>query len=332
MSLTTISVREADGRWESLTLSLLAISSWRGVELQFRSINAALGLSFMISSPVDESVSLAWWMTYGRDAFLKSTSEMFGIKLREIEINHAVPNTSPESFESFNKDIKPQIVESISHGKPVIAWQGWPDYHSYLWGIITGQNDSELGLSGTTMWSNGTSLSLVAPPVRLYVVEECEPKQPESNELLKVAIRNARTIVRNELDSSLGVVTGLPAYHRWLAWLSVDPESHREGDRSPNCHYQMSCFVTHNRESALRFLDHYKDGLHEEARPYLEAMIADTRGVINALATSRDQKAVEILYKSEDGRRALAAGVDAAHDFLKAQMSTIDNLIDKLSI
>ena len=94
----------------------------------------------------------------------------------------------------------------------------------------------------------------------------------------------------------------------------------------------MARFVTYNRESACRFVDHYKDGLHQEFHPYLEAMLADCRGVINALATSRDLKAVNVLYQSADGREALAAGVHAARDFLEAQIKTVDHLAEKLGV
>ena len=91
-------------------------------------------------------------------------------------------------------------------------------------------------------------------------------------------------------------------------------------------------FVTYNRESACRFIDHYKDGLHQEVHPFLEAMLADCRGVINALESARDLKATEALYHSADGREALAAGVHAARDFLEAQIKTIDHLATMLGV
>lgn len=329
MNVSNIAVRDIEGRWESLTLALQAISRWAGVELHFRSLNAALGLSFMTSAPRDNGVSLAWWMALGRDAFLIETGKLFGLVIEPLY--SADPTVqSGDAFGHFQTTLKPKVQEALANNQPVLAWRGWPDYHSYLWGILTTESDSELGFAGTTMWSGGKPLSLSAPPARLYVVTEATPRQPEADELLYFAVRNTQHVVHNQVDSKFGVVTGLQAYDRWLQWLSEDPDRHSNGDRSPNCHYQMARFISHSRESACRFIDHYKDGLHQDVHPYLEAMLADCCGVINALATSRDLKAVEVLYMSEDGRDALAAGVRAARDFLKAQIKSIDHLSAQL--
>lgn len=94
----------------------------------------------------------------------------------------------------------------------------------------------------------------------------------------------------------------------------------------------MARFVTHNRESAVRFIEHYKDGFHDDIQPYLEAMHADCKGTIQALSTSLDLRAVEVLYRSPDGRDALSAGVTAAKDFLAAQIRTVDHLVEQMGL
>ncbi len=334
MQISNLRVRDIENRWESLSLCVQAIARWAGVELHFRSINAALGLSFMISAPRDVSVSLSWWMTFGRDAFLVEAGKLFGLRFRRIDLPDAILTdaTSAEAHQAFGSTVKPVIAEALAGQHPVLAWRGWPDYHSYLWGVITEPHDSELGFGGTTMWAGGKVLPLMAPPARLYVVEKAEPRQPDGDEILCFAISNAKAVVNNQVAPEYGVVTGLDAYDRWVQWLADDPQDHESAEQSGSGHYQMARFVTYNRESACRFIDHYKDGLHEEVHPYLEAMLADCRGVINALATSRDLKAVEVLYDSADGRAALAAGVHAARDFLAAQIKTIDHLAEMLGV
>lgn len=334
MQVANIRVRDLENRAESLTLSLQAIARWAGVELHFRSINAALGLSFMITAPLDRRVSLSWWMAYGRDAFLTEAGKLFGLKIRSVEVPATVSAEpgSADAFAEFNSKVKPLIQRALAKNQPVLAWQGWPDYHSFLWGVITQPDGSELGFSGTTMWAGGKVLPLASPPARMYVVEETKPKAPAGDELLRFSIGNIRRAVHNQVDPAFGVETGLRAYDRWLEWLAEDPQQHANGDRTASCHFQMARLVTLNRESACRFIDHYKDGLHPDLQPYLEAMLAGCRGVINSLATGRDLKAVEVLYNSADGREALAAGVHAARDFLAAHIHTIDHLSDKLGV
>ncbi|MCG3137874.1 MAG: hypothetical protein HJJLKODD_01729 [Phycisphaerae bacterium] len=336
MNLQHITIRDVENHWESLPLALQAIARWAGVELSDRSLNAALGLLFIISSPQDETqADLAWWMTYGREAYLIETGQLFGMKIRELHTTGPNPSASatPQDHQRFKEHIRPMIREALHKNQPVLAWQGWPDYHSFLWGVITGEDHSDLGFSGTTMWNNGKSVSLANPPAKLYVIEELQPKHPGADELLHVAIQHNKAVVLNQLDPKWGVVTGLPAYRRWLVWLGEDPARHASGRYTAQAHYQMARFVTHARESAMRFIDYYKeDGRHTELLPFLEAMLADVRGVIGTLATSRDLKALEVLYRTEDGRRALAAGVDAAHDFLKAQIQIIEHMAQKLGL
>jgi hypothetical protein len=321
VDVKNIRIRDIENRWESLPLTLQAISRWAGVELHFRSINAALGLSFMVSAPVRENVLPTWWMTYGRDLFLVETGRLFGLSMRRVD----VPSNGTCHF---NEQARPLIAEALESNRPVICWRGWPDYHSHLWGAITEFDEGPFGFRGSTMWARGGLLPLAEAPCRVYIVDEVEPQSPNADELLRFAIGNIRRIVHNDLGPASEIVTGLDAYDRWIAWLKGDPN----GGSDHSAHYQMARFVTHNRESACRFIEHYKDGLHEDLRPFLEAMHADCRGTIAALTTALDLKAVEVLHRTADGRDALAAGVHAARDFLEAQIRTIDHLAESLGV
>ena len=67
-----------------------------------------------------------------------------------------------------------------------------------------------------------------------------------------------------------------------------------------------------------------------EAGPELDALVAECKGTIDALATSRDQAAVDVLIQTRQGRDALAAGVKAAQSFGLAVTSAIDQLNTRL--
>lgn len=365
-------------------MCLQAVARWAGVALHFRSLNAALGLSFIISAPRQPGVSLSWWMTYGRDAFLKEAAALFGITVRLLEEPGRADDEGGAN--GFKEHQAPRVREALRRNQPVLAWGGWPDYRSHLWGVITEPARSGPGFAGTTMWSHGQLVPLAAPPWRLYIVEDLRPCQPDPDELLRFALHKARLVLHDGVDPAFNVTTGLPVYERWLDWLSAAPsptgcgaqrpddpaaprpEAHRgprrthpgepgvpanrepragapgelqsmaagdpdpgaPGESRPHSHYQMARFVIHNRESACRFIDHYRDGLHESVQPYLDALHADCQGTIAALGTARDLRAVEILFRTPDGRAALAAGVQAARDFHCAQVTAIDHLVDAL--
>jgi hypothetical protein len=332
MRPSSIIVRDLENRWESLPLALQAIARWSGVELHFRTINAALGSSFAITAPEDRDVSPAWWMTFGRESFLPQTAEFFGLELEPLPEPKRFESRSDssEELEFYNAELKPRISQALSDGRPVLCWRGWPDYHSFLWGVITDFDDGPLGFRGTTMWAHGGQLPLATPPRRSYVVTDIHPSQPSKDVVLKFAIRHIAAMVHGALPPDLGVVSGLAAYDRWLDWLMTTPINKPESRGGHSAHYQLARFVTHARESAGRFIEHYKDGLHDDIRLYLEAMHADCKGAIGALSTSRDLKAVEVLYGCEDGREALAAGVRAARDFLIAQIKTVDHMVGAL--
>ncbi len=332
MPLDQIVIRDLENSWESLTLSLQAIARWQGVEWHYRTINTALGLSFMVSAPREEAADLSWWMTFGRDAFLIETGALFGVKISPLGPpwpTAVVPNT-PEGFDYFQQQIKPRIQVCLAHNHPVLVWRGWPDYREYLWGIVTTEHPSELGLGGSTMWSHGQTVPLASPPHRFYLVEEMHPRQPANDELLRFCVRNIRCILNDRIERPFGIVTGAAACQRWLEWLTQEPSS--SNSSQANGHYQMARFVTYNLESAQRFIEHYRDGLHQDLRPYLDALHSAVQGTINALATSRVLKMVEGLYATEDGRESLAAGVRATKDFLLAQTKTIDHLAARLGV
>ena len=155
MPFSNLRVRDIENRWESISLCLQAIARWAGVELHFRSINASLGLSFMISAPRAAQVSLSWWMTFGRDLFLIETGKLFGLGFRRLELPESARTNpgSPQALQAYQETVRPLIAAALADDQPVLAWQGWPDYHKYLWGLLTSENDCELGFSGTTMWA-----------------------------------------------------------------------------------------------------------------------------------------------------------------------------------
>ena len=84
--------------------------------------------------------------------------------------------------------------------------------------------------------------------------------------------------------------------------------------------------ITSDRAAGIRFFEHYRDGAETELRGSLDALVAECKGTMDALATSRDQAAVDVLIQTRQGRDALAAGVKAAQSFGRAVTSAIDQL------
>lgn len=305
---------------------------WAGLDLHTRVYNAALGLSFMTSTSRDPHECMSLWMTYGRHAFLPEAAALFGMRVRALHPPAAAVGLqgSQEFVQHFEASYKPLIEKALENSQPVLAWRGWPDYREAFWGIITETHDSAIGFQGTTMWSRSLSVPLVTCPLLCYVVEETSPRMPDHRELLKFSILNAQKVLHNRLDGDFGLITGPEAYEPWLERLAGDPQCVAHGVSANHCHLQMTRFVTYARQSAIRFLSHYRDGLSEDLQPLVDTLMAQCQGIGNALATSAEQTSVETLYHTKHGRETLATSVRGAQAFEQSIMSAIDELAAQL--
>lgn len=333
MPLSTLRIRDVEHRWDSLSLSLHAVLDWAGLDLHYRAFSAALGHSFMTVSTGREDDSLAWWPAYGRDALLMGAAELFGIRLRNVHPPEAAQglSESAEFAQHFDASYKPIIENALEHRQPVLAWQGWPDARSRLWGIITEKSwVSPLGLAGTTVWAQGQTVPLVTSPVQLYVVEEVTPRRPPKPEMLRFGLQTALSALRNECGGRWGVITGPPAYDHWVRRLELEKGYPTMGPYAGSDHRQMARFVTYDRESAERFFQHYRDGLEPVHQQIIDGLIACCRKLIDALAPARNADTVEALIRTPEGRDQLIAGVQAAQSGDREMLTLVEQLHEKL--
>lgn len=333
MDLSTLVLNDIEHRLGSLTLSLVALLRWAGGNVRYRSLNAALGLSLRITA-LRRRTCLAWWSTHGCDTYLDSTAQMFGMRLRELHPPEAAVGLSehPPFDQHFQASYAPLIRTALEHNQPVLAWQGWPDVRRFLWGIITRTWEEGVGFAGTTMWSHGQIVPLVAPPVQFYVLEEILPRKPRDEELMKTAVFRFRQVLCDSHEADPDVMTGPEAYEPWLDRLKLPDVCPTCGVAEGRCHLQHARCVVSARSSAVRFFQHYRDGADRSLRPLIDALLAECRGSMDALATSRDQAAVKVLIQTPEGRKALAAGVKAAQSFDRAMVDAINQLAERLRI
>ncbi|MFH0982316.1 MAG: hypothetical protein V2A79_12355 [Planctomycetota bacterium] len=318
---------------ESLTLALQALLRSAGCAVPYRTLNAALGLSFMTAVRHPERC-LATWLSEGRDAFLVPIAARFGVRLRELHPPEAAIGVeqAPEFAQHFQASYRPLIARAIEHDQPVLACRGWPGEAATLWGVITGLDNGGLGLRGTTMISDGEPVALERPPVQVYVVEEIRPRVPSEDELLSRAVRNFRTVLHNRTDRRFGITTGPEAYQAWLERLRQQDVCAVCREQSGNCHRQMARLVTCARESAADFLAHYRGRVPDAVQHGLDAVGSACDEVRSALTAACDQGSVDVLIQSETGRSRLAAGVQAARDGDRAAAESVDRLCEKLGI
>lgn len=313
MSLSSIRVQAQEDHTETLALALQALLRWAGCEAGYADLNAGLGLAFMTSVRNPERC-LATWMAKGRDALLERTAPRFGIKLRALHPPEAAAGLedAPEFAQHFDASYRPLIERALENDQPVLACRGWPGESAELWGIITAVGDEGLGLRGTTPASGGELISLTTPPVQAYVVEEIRPHVPPDDELLRLAVRHADVVLRNQLDRRFGITSGPDVYPAWRERLRHEHVCAACSGHGANCHRQMAGAVTHARESAVEFLSHHRDRVADTARHLIGQIIAECEGVIHALVRSRNLDSVGTLLDTAEGRAHLADDVKLA--------------------
>ncbi len=333
MDLSAIVVRDNPERVGSLTLALEALLRWAGANVRYRRLDAALALSLRTAG-VRGRACLGWWSVYGSDVFLAETGLMFGLRLRELHPPEAATGLADHQpyAQDFEASYAPLIRRALEHNQPVIAWQGWPDAPACLWGIITQVGDQGLGFAGTVMWSGGRNVPIVTPPVQLYVVEEIIPRQPDDESLFTEATRRFHATLHDRLIDDPDVVVGADGYQIWLDRLQSDKVCPTCTGPGGPCHMQHARFISANRASAIRYFRHYRDGASPTLQASIDALLAECQGSIDVLSTSREQAAVDSLIKTDQGRRALAVGVEAARSFDQAVAGVVEQMREMANV
>ncbi len=332
MSLASIRIDDDQDCPESLAWALHAICRWAGTEVPYDTLCALLGLSFLTTSTGRRDDSLAVWPAYGRDVLLAEAAERLGLRLRAAHPPDAARGLdhAPEFAQHFEASYQPIVRRALENDQPVLAWQGWPGARRLMWGVITELAEGGIGLAGTTSRSGRKPVSLVEPPVQLYVVEAAVRQVPDEGQWLGWATEAAHRVLCETPDRHWGIVIGPGAYDLWADRLekhSVCPSSPRE---AAWCHTLVAQTVVAARTTAVAFFSRCRESAAPGLRPTVDAVISHTRALLTALTSACDRVRADELLEKASGRETLAAEIRAAMDLEQPIRSAIGELRDLL--
>lgn len=315
MKLEDIIIHEHDEQYESLALSLQAIATAARVNLDYDDICAALGVSFSAVS-VRAEPTPAWWTCWGRDLFLEPAAALFNLSLAPVWMPTDTGADGHALNHVFEQRMAPAIVEGLEQGMPTLAWQGWPQYSWPFWGVITAVTGE--GFRGTTLWAHGEPCTLVHPPVRCHVLQDCDPVEPRRTDLWSMAMRHA-DIYMNRAPfvpvvpdgAPPAVVTGPAAFDAWEWWLQKGEFNDQASGMSWNEHRQHAEFIASARASAGRFLRRMREMVPPGDVPLVAEAIACCDDIVARLSESRDTERVKEAFATRRGWERLLADVHA---------------------
>jgi len=325
MTLSGITIESGDGGGESLAAAMQAVLRWGGLELDEYTLNAFLGLSFLVTVPRGGRTPTGG-ETLARDWNLLPAAGLVGLELRPLHPPVAARGLADaEAFaQHFLDSYVPLIREALDHGQPVLAWQGWPEDLVRQWGVITASGREGLGLSGVVLRGGEELLPLTAPAVQCYVVESVSGvRGPSAVEGARLAVAAAETALDDRLDASFGVVSGPAAYEAWLRWLQQADAAFSDPQTAAIRVARLARTVTNARRLAQGYLELCRDRLDAGVHPALDETAERLRSVIEALAVRRVATGNENLVRTESGRAVLAEDIRAAQ---RAEQAVADVL------
>jgi hypothetical protein len=284
MDWTGLIIQDAADRPESLTACLQAIAHWRGQELGYDDLNAAMGLIGLIA--VDPTgASPADWPGLARDWCLVEAARLYGFSLRPLHPQEAAPRLacSSEFHQHFVDSYAPLIRQALDHEQPVLAWRGWPAPIESAWGVLTHVAEDGVGFAGTVPGSGGRPLVLQGPSAQCYVVETAKAREPEPMTLLHHAVRMTNRALKGETGVCPGIVTGTAAYPHILDWIGqAQWATAAAAGRAVSL---MAFFqaVFSARQSGRRFFERWQGHLDGDPRGACNAVMAGLQQVCDAL-------------------------------------------------
>lgn len=323
----------------SLTGALRFVAGRAGHAIDADDFNAALGLSWLIVA-VPEERDPARWPMYARDTFLVEAGRLFGMTIREVHPPEAARGLrdAAEFRQHFDASYRPLILRALEHGQSVLAWQGWPEPVDLHWGVITGTCNGGVGLSGWAPWPKEAptrsessirfsqpcrdDVTMIRPPVQLYVVETITPTHPQPRALIEMALRHARRALDGSLADPFGVVAGAATFDRWAALLAEDQSTSAERASMLTSTCTLAWSIRVGLASARRFFGQH----HRDASASQQAVVARLqREVEIGLAAMDEYQRTAAIKGSAPAATSntLAASVTAAGDTVKRMKSVL---------
>ena len=271
---------------ESLAVCLRAVLAGQGCERTYAELVAALGLGSLIVAVAGECP--AQWALQARDAGLRETSELYGVRLRELHPTEAAEGLaqSAEFAGHFRDSYVPLIRRALEHEQLVLAWQGWPEPQTGQWGVIDRVEHGKL--AGCTIGFGGRPTPFHGPALQVFVVEKCGPVDPDSITSAVLWSRVAGAAAAQwsgQWTSAVQTHTGDTAYGTWIAALSGDATLCAGCGRPLlRCHGRAAGALVSARLWAAEWLCEVAARLDPAVRPKAEGWAAACRSVAERLA------------------------------------------------
>ncbi len=316
MNLTALTQSEGPRR-ESLTQALLAVLRAGGRSAVYDDVNAALGLSFIITSVQDDPCP-GNWSCYGRDFNLASAAKALGLRIRDLhppDVSIGL-DRAPEYEQHFDASYRPLIERALEHGQPVIAWCGWPAPNEQSWGLLTSIGGAGLGYSGV-MAGAAQPASLVGLPIQLYVVEDVDAADPTPSPVWEAARAALARVASGDVDPRVRSRVFSDTYERW-GYFIRSQYAHgcqRRGHSIAACHHRLATTVADARRSAAEFLRARRDCVPPRFRPQIDGLATSYSNLVLQLADSCALDRVSRMVGSLEGLATLRNQVQAAAGF-----------------
>ena len=320
----------------SLSLALRGVAQRAGYDINLDDLNAALGLSWMMTAVPGES-DLARWSMYARDAFAVEAGRLFGLNLRPVHPPEAARGLyeSAEFDQHFDAGYRPLILRALENGQPVLAWRGWHGWDpgglmEMAWGIVERTCEKGIGLEGVVIASSASAdhaevMTLDRPPVQLYIAETVTPTSLNPDELLNLALDHTRHVFNNAIEVRFGAVTGPKAYDTWLARLRDDRTGGTDDPDLTERHRRLGASIVAGHESAIRFLQSHLDRSANQKRSIIEALIPLCQTVVGSIGDSLNAAAGEAVAATPAGRAKLTDGITRAREATDEMCSALES-------
>ncbi|MFQ5462886.1 MAG: hypothetical protein ACE5E5_09690 [Phycisphaerae bacterium] len=304
-------------------------------------VHAVLGLSMCLCTHPAYPYP-AQWSAYARDARIVQAASALGACLRALHPPEAATglNGASEFAQHFQASYRPLVLHALQNQQPVLAWQGWPGEDRLSWGLITGESNGDVGLTGMIwtedhagQWRSRSPLVLDTPPVQVYIVESVGTQPGGGSDLLRCAVSSALVMLGPATATRFGVLTGSGAVAFWMGEL----RKRGGGSMAPTQatgHQQLAASISRSVKSALRFLKKRQEGADERIAGPLNSVIAACTMVGHHLRELSDPMASRRLLTHPEGiAKALRdlAEVKLAQINLLAALQSLDRALVPVS-
>ncbi len=300
---------------ESLIVSLQDILHSYGRSIAYDELAAVTGVSFM-AAVAPATPGPAWWPAYGRDAFLVSAARAYGLLLRELHPPDAVPAPPPppEFTVHFHDSYQPFIAAALERNEPVLAWAGWPEPYHRQWGVITSIDAESRRCIGRTPGAAGDGVTLVGPPIQVYIVQGYNESSLTAEQVLDDALHRAAIILNNRVDAAFGIVTGPAAFQAWRELLQAELSKPSGANAAADLCTGPARAIVAAREAAIRFLEDRSTHANETQTGIIDACLNTFRDLVACLEPVCDADVVCVKWASDQGRTVLIDTITQAAD------------------